>query len=391
MTILAQHGWGKSDKIERGFSNGSISGVIVSPRDENPDNLASFLSQIHGDYPSADRIVDPQLYAGTVWPVRDGNLPKYPHYRSRLTPVLFSPALIRDLVSESLNWQYGLDVSAVVSPTIMMEDFGSHWAQIAMMCAQETAAQHNNDLPLLISLLVSEDALRHRLSVDDWLNNLTQLDVEGFYLIIRRSSEAYRQHFDPDALASLIRVCYSLAELNQYTLYVGYADMVTLLLHAVGVTGTGSGWFTGLRQFSWRRFQPVTGGRQPRPRYSSGALLNSIYITELDGIHSRGQVSNVLSGTSFDNRFASLTNPENVPWPVDQAALHHWEVLASISRVPSSPSIVDRLDSAQDAITHALATYAQIGTLVPFTTETGPTHLDQWLDALNRFRSEIGV
>ena len=391
MTILVQHGWGKSDKIERGIANGSVRGVIVSPRDEKPDNLASFLSAIQDSYPDSERLADPQLYAGTIWPVRDGNLPKYAHYRPRLTPVSFSPAGIRDLVTAALDWQYELDVSAVLSPTVMVDDFGSRWAQIAMMCAQETIAQFNNGKPLLISLLVGEDALRQRVPVDDWLDNLTQLDVDGFYLIVRRASEGYRQHFDPEVLASLLRVCYSLAELNQYRVYVGYTDMVTLMLHAVGVAGTGSGWFAGLRQFSWRRFQPVSGGRQPRPRYSSLALLNSIYITELDGIYSRGHVSNVLSGTSFDVRFNRRTNPENVPWPPDEAALHHWQVLAGISRVPTSPGIVDRLDSARDLIAQAHATYARIGSLVPFTTETGPTHLDQWLDALNRFRSDLGV
>ena len=391
MTILVQHGWGKSNKIERGMANGSIQGVIMSPRDELSDNLASFLSTTLDSYPNTERLVDPQLYAGTIWPVRDGKLPNYAHYRQRLTPASFSPAGIRDFVSAALDWQYKLSVSAIVSPTVIVDDLGSQWAQIAMMCAQETVTQHDGAKPLLISLLVGEDALRQRLQVDDWLDNLTQLDVDGFYLLVRRASQVYRQHFDPDALASLLRVCYSLAEINQYRVFVGYTDMVTLLLHAVGVTGTGSGWSMGLRQFDGRRFQPVSGGRQPRDRYSSRPLLNSIYVTELDVIYNGGRVNDVLSGTEFDTRFNGRVNPENVPWPRDEAALHHWHALADIARVPAGLSVTDSLDRARDAIAQARAVYAQIGTLVPFVTETGPTHLDQWLDALNRFRSDAGV
>ena len=72
MTILAQHGWGKSNKVERGIANGSIHGVIMSPRDESPANLTSFLSTIHT---GVERLVDPQLYVGTIWPVRDGTVP----------------------------------------------------------------------------------------------------------------------------------------------------------------------------------------------------------------------------------------------------------------------------------------------------------------------------
>ena len=391
MTILAQHGWGKSDKIERGLTNGSIQGVIMSPRDELPLNLASFLSTTREKFPNSERLVDPQLYAGTIQQVRDRHLRKYAHYRQHLTPMSFSPAGIRNFVSTALDWQYELEVSAVVSPTIMVDDLSSRWAQIAMMCAQETVTQHDGSKPLLISLLVSEDTLRQRLLVDDWLDNLTQLDVEGFYLIVRRSSEVYRQHFDPDVLASLLRVCYSLAEINQYRIFVGYTDMVTLLLHAVGVAGTGSGWSMGLRQFNLRRFQPVSGGRQPRDRYSSRPLLNSIYVTELDAIYNGGRVNDVLSSTQFDSRFNGRVNPENVLWPRDEAALHHWQALTDISRAPAGLGLTDSLDRARDLIAQARAFYAQIGILVPFVTETGPAHLDQWLDALNRFRSDAGV
>ena len=391
MTVLAQHGWGKSDKIERGLSDGSIAGVIMSPRDESPTNLATFLSSLQVSHPNAERLVDPQLYAATIWPVRDGKLQNYPHYSRHLTPTSFTPGTIQGFISNALGWQSGLDISAVVSPTVMVDDLSSRWAQIAMMLAQETLSKHDGIKPLLISLVVAEDALRQRVPVDDWLDSLTQLDVDGFYLIVRRTSENYRQHYEPEVLASLLRVCYSLAELNQYRVFVGYTDMATLLLHAVGVAGTGAGWSASLRQFNLRRFQPVSGGRQPRTRYSSRPLLNSIYMTELDGIYGGGQLTSALSGTAFDARFNGTVNPENVPWPPDEAALHHWQVLGDIALSPMGATVRDRLDSARNVIAQARSDYAQAAALVPFTTETGSTHLDQWLDGLNRFRSDAAV
>ena len=391
MTILAQQGWGKGNKIESGLSNGSIQGVIASPRDETPVNLTSFLSSIQANHPSAERLADPLFHIGTLWPVHALRLKHYPHYRSHLTPISFSSANIQQFVADTLDWQRGLDVSTVVSPTVMVDDLSSRWAQIAMMLAQETVNQHDKVKPLLISLVVGEDALRQRLQVDAWLDDLTLLDVDGFYLVVRRASETYRQHYDQDVLASLLRVCYSLAELNDYRILAGYTDMVTLLLHAVGVSGTGAGWYANLKQFTLRRFQPPTGGRRARTRYSSRPLLNSIYITELDSIFNGGRVSAVLTGTPFDTRFNGTTNPENVAWPDDEAALHHWHVLDGISQSLTGTTVGDRLDSAHNLILLARATYAQMGTLVPFTTETGSTHLDQWLDALNHFRTDAGV
>lgn len=391
MTILAQHGWGKTDKIQRGLVDGAIHGMILSPRDELPANLSSFISKIQLAFPTTERFVDPLFHIGTIWPVNDGKLERYPHYQRHLDPTSFSPAGIQRFVTDTLQWQSTLDVSGLLSPTVMVDDLASQWAQIAMMMAQETISQYGDSRPLYVSLVVSEDALRQRLQVDNWLDELTRLDVDGFYLVVRRSYETYRQHYDPDVLFSLLRVCYSLAELNQYRVYSGYTDMIAPLLHAVGVAGTASGWSAGLRQFTLRRFKPRTFGRQPHPRYSSSPLLNSIYVTELDGIHAGGQIAQVLSSTPHDQRFRGTTNPENVAWPKDDAAVHHWHALAILVQSIAATRTTDRLNLTQNRIAHARGLYAQTGRLVPFTNETGSTHLDQWLDALNRFRIDARV
>lgn len=389
MSLFAQHGWGKKTKIQEGIRSGLIQGVVMSPRDESPSNLKSFLRDIRMDFPDVMRLVDPQLYAATIWPANAGKLPLYDHFEQRLTPASFSVARIRELVQQTLCWQRELDVSAVVSPTVMVDDLSSQWAQISMMLAQETASEQDGNQPLLISLVIGEDSLRQQRQVDLWLNDLTELDVQGFYLVVKRTSESYRQHFEPEVLSQLLRVCYSLAELNEYRVVVGYADFVTLLLHVVGVEGTGAGWSGTLKQFNLRRFQPATGGSRARPRYSSFPMLNSIYMSELDAIHNAGLLEAVLSGTPFDERFRQSLNPENVPWQPDDAALHHWSVLADYSKSQVGLGVKERLDYAQRLIANAAALYTHIEKLVPFSSETGSSHLDQWLEALKRFKSEV--
>ena len=387
MTILAQHGYAKSDKIQQGIDDGSISGAIMSPRDEQPANLAAFLSALPEN---VERMADPQFYVGTIPGARDGNLPRYTHYVPNLTPTSFSPGAVTRYVTNTFLWQSNLAVSAVLSPTVIVDTLNNRWAQIAMTLAQESFNQHNSEKPLLISLVIGEEALRDVSLVDAWLDELTRLEVEGFYLVIRRSPEEYRQQYDPELLSSLLRICYSLAEVNGYRVIVGYSDIVSLLLHAVGVTGTGAGWYATLRQFGLRRFLPVSGGRQPRPRYTSRPLLNSIYVSELDAIYNIGQISDVLSDTSYDQRFSGFTNPENVNWPPRDAALHHWEALNDLVGAISCSPIGARLDLARSLIGQAAILYAQIGHHL-FRTETGPVHLQQWLSALDRFRSDASV
>ena len=138
MTILAQHGYAKGDKIDQGIADGSIGGVIISPRDEPPSNVESYLASLPRN---VERMVDPQLYVGTLIPAKHGQLKKYGHYKDNLTVASFAPAAITRFVRDALDWQKRVDVSTLVSPTVMVDDLGSRWAQIAMNLAQETANQ----------------------------------------------------------------------------------------------------------------------------------------------------------------------------------------------------------------------------------------------------------
>ena len=152
MTILAQHGWGKSNKIQRGLEAGVIQGVTLSPRDETPDNLSSFLANLGANYSASERLVDPQFHIGTIQHPRVNNLQLYNHYQPTLTLASFSPERIRHFVQSTLDWQYRLDVTAILSPTVMVDDLSDRWAQVAQMLAQETVDQYAHDRPLLISL-----------------------------------------------------------------------------------------------------------------------------------------------------------------------------------------------------------------------------------------------
>ena len=391
MSIFVQHGWGKTTKIQQAITDGTVEGVIMSPRDESPQRLSAFLTELAAISPPLERMVDPQLYAGTLTPVRDGQLQNYPHYTPHLDHSSFSAEAIRQRVKAALDWQHELDVTTLIAPSILIEDFLDRSAQIAMMLSQESLLQHNGVKPILVSLIISEPALRNRTALHAWLNDISQLDADGFYLVLQRSSDTYSQQYQPDILAALMGICYSLSEINEYRMIVGYTDMATLLLHAIGVSGTAAGWSVGLKQFTLRRFQPVTGGRRPRPRYSSRPLMNSIYVTDLEPLFNANRIDDVLSATPYDSRFSASVNPENVSWPAEVVALHHLKVLSDLSKVAIANTIGHRLDRVEEHIGRAIALYSHIAPLVPFTSEGGPTHLHQWLEGLNRFRSEFSV
>ena len=392
MGIYAQHGYGKSDKIVRALGRQLVSGVIMSPKDESPERLKQTISELEQDFPTAQILFDPQFYVTTITPCKPGHLVNYDYYEGGLTRASFiRPSSITGYVHRTLDFQRELGLTRFISPTIVFNDFRENWSQIALMLAEESATycqQLGNQL--LVSIVVSEAALRSREGLNEFLDMITMLDVSGFYVIVKRDSPSYQAMMDPNVLENLMYLTYVLHTVNGFEVIVGYCDLVGIPLHAVGVTATANGWFTGLRQFTLNRFMPSTGGRAARPRYTAAPLLNSILVVpELEAIAEFGFVDRVLTQTAYD--VVLRTNPSDDLWPNSVSCLHHWETLNKLASDVSGAgnNSADRLTSLLDRIDLAEALYKTM-TGVPFEYYSGSGHLNQWRVAIKAFLNSIG-
>lgn len=398
MSIFVQDGWGKSDKIDHGIQDGSVSGVIWSPRDEDPLTLPNTISQYKASYANAQMLFDPQFYTATVANPRIGRLPDYPYYPGGLTRASFTdPQNIQKYVKETLDYQFTLDLDRIISPTVLFEDFRDPWSQVALMMASASVSYHSTMSsvpPLLISLVASESALTSTGDLEEFLDALSLLQTTGVYLIIQRSTQIYQSAFEPTPLENLLYMVYALADVNQFELVLGYCDFVGILMQAAGAKATCSGWYNNLRQFTMDRFRQSEGGRQPRPRYSSLPLLNSIFVDEMDNINYIGQISTILSNTTYDSIFNTSSSPSSVSssWSLAVSTLHHWSVLFNLTNPFQGMTVQQRLSQCMNLIDTADTIY---GTLIQNGITFDPTsnnrHLRQWRQALTNFRTRAGI
>ena len=391
MAIYAQHGYGKTDKIEQGLDVGSIEGVVLGPRDEAPSNMEDYAQALRRSHPAATLLFDSQFYVTTITPVRDGNLPSYAYYVPGLTRGNFtSPRNVRNYVRAALDYQTRLPLSRLIAPTVLIDDFQDPWSQIVLTMAQEAKEYHDTlsqPPPLLLSLVFSESALGASGPLAEFLDILSAFDVTGFYLIVRRLASQYQAQMDENRLTNLLYLVYSLATVNEYEVVCGYTDLIGSLLHCVGAHASACGWHHSLRQFSLNRFQPSRGGRPPRPRYTSSRLLNSILIIpELDNVYQAGAIREVLSGTEFDD--VLRTRPGQAPWPADVSILHHWDALDDlVTSLESVGDVSNRLSAMMRRIGQAMVTYRRLADLgVEFEPLSGADHLEQWSRAITNFR-----
>ncbi|MDH5160606.1 hypothetical protein [Heyndrickxia oleronia] len=397
MKLYAQQGYGKGDKIHTGLDSDFLDGVILSPRDEKEEKMKSFIKEINDNYPNEELYFDPQFYYSLYLDGTSKNLDGYNYFPGVLKlSDLRSFRSINQHALKCIEYQESIGLKKIVSPSILIPNFSDRQAQIALNLAEESAnIAASKGLDIMISLVFSESSLNESRNVNDFLNELTTLDSEGFYVTIDRKTSDYSQDFESDStLLNLLTFIYSLSEINEYKVIMGYSDIIGLLYTAVGASGFSTGWHNSSRKFTvQQRILPSKGGRQPRERYTSIPLLNSVLVSELDTIaqqfKNRGlDIKNILSSSNYENVILAGPSPSD-SWSRGLSHLQHWSAIKNATKdiFKNPDDISDRLDDLEDHINKAVSNYKLLETL-PLQLERSSkgNHLETWSKALKDFR-----
>jgi len=133
MTVYAQAGWQKSDKIIRGMSGGSINGVIWSPKDESPHSMHVDTHGYKTQFANSIMLFDPQFYTTVLVGTKDRCLRHYPYWRTLARSYFNDSANLRTSVQETLDYQLTLNVDRLLSPSIYINIFGSAYCKISLL------------------------------------------------------------------------------------------------------------------------------------------------------------------------------------------------------------------------------------------------------------------
>jgi hypothetical protein len=396
VSLFLQHGYGKGDKLDRALEKGLVKGVILSPRDEDPERLKETIATIRGYSRGVKILFDPQCYAFTLSPVRDGKLAAYPYYRRGLSRADFvGRRAVAKIAAQVIDYQATIDIDGCVTPTVHLNDLRDVWSQIALELIDASIDRVTGvkPRPLYASLLLSERAMGQRSDVEAFLDVLTRMEIDGVYVILARDSSSYTSRIDPAVLENYLYMVYVLGVINEMEVHCGFADTCAVLLHAAGAASCATGWHNGLRQFSLSRFRPATGGRQPRPRYTSSRLLNSILLADLDQAFRRGVVNEVLSGTDYDLAFRRRPALElEDTWDLTTSTLHHLSVLGDLIAGIEGLSRRKAISATVALIDEALGRYAVAQAAgVEFDPSADDEHLRQWKHAIKGFRDATGL
>lgn len=391
MSLLLQHGHGKSDRMKEAYGDRSMAGVVFSPRSEKLDKLDSCIAEMRS-LGEMTIMLDPQFHISTVSPPKDRYLPEhYPYYQAGRTASDFIGfRKIRAYAQETLDFQAARDVDRLLSPTVILSSFSDRWSQIALQLADASIEHHKSiqsAKPLLLSFVVSESAFDSRAELDLFLDTLTAWDVAGFYLCIVREEATYSQSFYPGRLTHLLYANYVLGDRNEFEVTCAYSDFLGLTMRAAGATAFATGWSQSLRQCHMNTFVKVkTVARRPRLRYSSAPLLNTIMLSELEQIANAGRLEDVLSRVALDSEITGSDSPESSQWNDRLSERHHWQTLNDLDSTFGT-GVRKNVHALLTRVRHAKSLYTDLKAAgIQFSRNSDDQHLDEWDEALTDFQ-----
>jgi hypothetical protein len=392
MALFAQHGHGKSDKIDKALERGAIDGVVFGARSEKRENIEACVEAVREK--NGQILFDPQFHVSAIAPANDRHLPEYPYYRAARTAADFvGTKKLESYVKDTLNFERALQPDRLLSPTVVFESFGSSWYQNALNLADASLDFHagmSDAPPLLLSFIIGEQALGSRVEVEAFLDQVTSWEnVFGLYVVISREERSYSQTFEPERLANALYMSHVLGHINGLEVVNGYSDFCGLFHRAVGSAAFATGWSQGLRQFHKRSFtKQKSGGQQPRLRYTSLPLLNSILLSELQQIYEIGRLGDALSGVSLDTVITMAESPED-DWNQPISELQHWECLHLMDGDVSG-DVQANVSGMKEKIIDAKELYVSLEEDgIVFGSQPRSNHLDQWAEAISRLRDVI--
>ena len=349
MTLYAQHGYGKADKLDILSAAGRIDGVVLSPADEGSDALARTVRDSNES--GISTLLDPQTY---VHSIADAVARCHGDHGLAFAPTTWGSLSAIDIQGQAravvdANDRIGTR-GPIIAPGPRQLSFADPWTPFAHQYARATLAETTR--PVLASLVIEEAGLGDWNAVEQWLDTATTLDVAGFYVVIGRHG-AYPIAWDTTLLANLLRLIYRLGILNDYTIGVGYADISGLAAIAAGATWIGSGWSYRQRQFVTERWIPRRGGQQAIPRVTSYGLLAPLLGLGEGQASARSALGDrVLPDPQLRRRI--ITNPDG--WSNPEAQIQYLETLSVlVAQVEGFGSIADRIEGLQENVARARA------------------------------------
>ena len=280
--------------------------VIFSPVNTKRSKLASLSKQYHKS--GGTVLFDPQLY----YP-HDGadNLQLYdywPDYNMSITDSAIHRKICRDIFT--INQEIGSE--SIIIPGVEMDidafEYGLTW-----LSDSACYFRGHTDKSLLATVCLYTEVLRSSQTVEDLVDRLAQIDVDGFYIVARSSNEEYIIS-DANWMIGLTKLiaCLKLSGKKTVLAYTNHQGLIASLAHADAIA---SGNYMTTRQFVPERFQSKKGDidRRKSNWYFHPYALTEYKASLLDVAYNRKYLDSFMPLGEYQNPYSEMLFAGAIP------------------------------------------------------------------------------
>lgn len=250
MDFYLQFGHGMMDMTRTFLREWGEGGVILSPRDLDPEQVARFSSQVLEL--GGSLLFDPQFYLPSSDHERLTSHQYWPEdYEST---GFWSGRELRQLLEkvESANLAYGCE--DIILPGLFAKQADEDWlARHEDVARQATSHLSTDSQHLLLTVALSSDAVRNVDQVHSILELFEGIDIGGIYLVCEHPSQQYLVE-DAMWLANVLELTAGLRLQGKRVIH-GYCNQQSLIVACAAATGIASGTWLNVRSFDAEKFQ----------------------------------------------------------------------------------------------------------------------------------------
>lgn len=368
------------------------SGVILSPRHFDYEKIINLSDKFRNM--EKEVYFDPQLY-NPQFRHRDG----YPSIGSSTVEEFSTYSVRRETIVQQLEYQMENLFTGIIIPMPFGRQMSDSWLNLLrLICEYTIDWKLKNDVDSLIymtvpvsSVIVSEKASREAL-----LNQLTALDVSGFYLVC----ESPRNELfptDQDYLFGIMDLVFQLKR-NYYRVVMGYSCFYSALLFPLGLDGFCSGGFNNRRSFDFGEWEEVEASdeiRSPKPRYYSPITLSSfIYPDDADLLFAKGKWNIENMGATEYSRIlfdGQLPSTKIAVWKRKLSFLHYLATCDELVQSFHDLGSEQRLEKVTSKLRKSLEVRDDINSSVRLRVDSQARHLNVWNSAFLHYLEEINT
>lgn len=299
MKLYMQMGHGMQEMCNDLIRHWGEGTVIFSPVNTERTKLKSLSARYHKSGGSV--LFDPQLYYPHDGAVKLQQYDYWPGNNMSITDSATHRSICRDIfvINEEI------DSEAIIIPGVEMDisafEYGLTWLTDSAHYFRD-----HTDKELLATVCLYTEVLRSSQTIEELVDRLAQIDVDGFYIVARSSNEEYIIS-DANWMIGLTKLiaCLKLLGKKVVLAFSNHQGLIASLAHADAIA---SGNYMNTRQFVPERFQSK---KEDLDRRKSNWYFHPYAVTEykaslLDVAYNRGFLDTFMPLGDFQNPYSAM-------------------------------------------------------------------------------------